>query len=114
VNLVAFGVVELDRRSTGTGRVVVSCDAATSFEVAIGGDGTRRMSGPGGGRLVYELYQDAAHAVRWGDGGASGSARGGQAAADAAANLTIYGVVPRQSGVPAGVYFDNLEVTLRF
>jgi spore coat protein U-like protein len=71
------------------------------------------MSGPDGGRLLYELYQDAAHAVRWGDGGASGGVRGGQADA-AAANLTIYGVVPRQDPVPAGVYFDNLEVTLRF
>jgi spore coat protein U-like protein len=116
VNLVAFGIVELDRQSTGTGRVVVSCDAATSFEVAIAGEGggARRMSGPDGGRLAYDLYQDAAHAVRWGDGRGSGAARPGNAAADAAANLTIYGVVPRQNGVPAGVYFDQLQVTLSF
>lgn len=116
VNLVAFGIVELDRQSTGTGRVVVSCDAATTFEIGIAGGGgdERRMIGPDGGRLAYRLYQDAAHAVRWGDDDGSGAARAGQATADAAANLTVYGVVPRQDGVPPGVYFDQLQVTLRF
>ena len=114
---VAFGTVDLSQRSTGTGRVVVSCDASTAFEVGINapsGDGDRRMTGPGGAALAYELYQDAARSVAWGEGGGSRPARAGNASADEPATLTVYGAVPSQVGAPPGEYLAQLQVTLSF
>jgi hypothetical protein len=76
---VAFGVVALDRTTAGTGKVAIVCGAPTVLDIDIVGSGReRRMKGPAGAELVYELYQDAAHAVRWGDGSGSGAARGGR------------------------------------
>jgi spore coat protein U-like protein len=116
---VAFGVVDTLRQSRGTGEVVVRCDSTASFQVGIspgraGGSGTRRMSGPDGARLDYYLFSDAGHSTPWGDGQALGGPVGGSAGDGSPARLTIYGVVPAQSNVPAGEYDDNLQVTLTF
>lgn len=113
---VAFGVVDLERASAGTGRIVVDCDRAATFEVGIASraGGPRRMRGPGGSDLVYELYQDAARKIRWGDGDGNGSARAGSAEAGKKTTLTIYGVIPRQGGVRPGEYADSVQVTLLF
>ncbi len=115
---VAFGVVDPAQRSLGTGEVVVSCDAAASFEAAIsaGGAGgaTRRMTGPNGGRLDYRLFTDAGRSIPWGDGGSAGDPVAGSSDGGAPSRLTIYGEVPAQAGVEAGEYLDSLEVTLTF
>lgn len=113
---VSFGTVDTRETTRGTGEVVVRCDAAAGFEVAISGNGggSRRMDGPDGGRLDYRLYADAARAVPWGDGGSLGNS---VAAASDGANprrLTIYGEIPAQTGVPAGEYVDSVQVTLLF
>jgi spore coat protein U-like protein len=111
---VAFGVIDTTARSTGTGEVVVRCDTATGFAVAISGGGGRRMNGPGGSRLDYRLYADAARAIPWGDGGSAGNAVAAASDGAGARRLTIYGEVPAQSGVLPGEYLDGLEVTLTF
>ena len=115
---VAFGVVDTTQRSTGTGEVVVRCDAAADFDVTIssGGaaGGTRRMNGPGGSRLDYRLFSDAGRSVPWGDGGSAGGPVAGSSDGSAPRRLTIYGEVPAQPGVEAGDYLDSLEVTLTF
>lgn len=111
---VAFGVIDTSRRSTGTGEVVVRCDTATSFAVAISAGGGRRMNGPGSSRLDYHLYADAARAVLWGDGGSVGEPVTASNDGAGAQRLTIYGEVPAQSGVTPGEYLDNLAVTLTF
>jgi spore coat protein U-like protein len=115
---VSFGVIDLARQSKGTGEVVVRCDGATTFQVGISpggaGDGTRRMSGPDAGRLDYHLFADAGHSIPWGDGQAIGKARAGSSDGGTPTRLTIYGVVPAQSGVPEGEYTDSLQVTLTF
>jgi spore coat protein U-like protein len=80
----------------------------------VGSGRERRMKGPGGAELVYELYQDAAHAVRWGGGSGSGAARAAAVDSSRSQKLTIYGVVPRQTDIPPGLYTDQIQVTLRF
>src|SRR5690606_21062619 len=59
---VTFGTVDTRENSRGTGEVVVRCDAASGFEIAISGAGSggnRRMDGPSGSRLGYRLFADA-------------------------------------------------------
>ncbi|MEK0081961.1 spore coat U domain-containing protein [Benzoatithermus flavus] len=115
---VAFGTIDVTRTSTGTGAVIVRCDAAASFEVGISpgrsGGEPRQMAGPQGGRLDYYLFADAGHSVPWGDGQAIGGTRSGRSDGAATTRLVIYGVVPPQPGVPAGEYIDSLQVTLTF
>lgn len=113
---VAFGNVDLARNSTGTGRVTIECGTAgqVTVEIAAASGGARRMDGPKAAKLAYELYQDSGRNVRWGSGSGDGSAQPATVKADVPTNLTVYGVVPRQSGVPPGDYTDQLVVTLSF
>ena len=76
--------------------------------------GTRRMDGPGGGRLDYQLFSDAGRAVPWGDGGSAGSPVSGSSDGSTPRRLTIYGEVPAQPGVEAGEYLDSLEIIVTF
>ena len=70
VDPVAFGTIDTRREATGTGRVLVTCDAATSVGVALSAPGgARRLAGPGSAALIYELFQDVARTTRWDDGG---------------------------------------------
>lgn len=118
VRPVAFGSIDTMGQARTTGEVVVRCDTAASFAVGIssgrGGSGGRRMDGPGDARLDYALFADAGYSVPWGDGAAIGSAVPGRAEAGAPTKLTIYGIIPRQPGLPAGDYADLLQVTLSF
>jgi spore coat protein U-like protein len=117
VDPVAFGVIDSTRQATGTGEVVVRCDAPASFEVGISpgrSGGTRRMTGPENGRLDYHLHTDAGRSIPWGDGQAIGRAQAGASDGNQPTRLTIYGTVPAQPGVPAGEYEDSLQVTLSF
>ena len=114
---VTFGAVDTRENNRGTGEVVVRCDQATGFEVAISGGGaggTRRMDGPEGGRLDYRLFADAARAVPWGDGGSVGNAVAAASDGTGQRRLTIYGEIPPQSGVLAGEYVASVQVTLSF
>ena len=114
-NAVAFGAVRPGQQASGTGRLVIACDRATQMQVGIAAAGsTRYMRGPGNSKLAYDLFQDAGHRTRWGSGKADGSLR--PAAADAGRNtaLTVYGVIPKQPGVPPGTYVDDLTVSVDF
>jgi spore coat protein U-like protein len=114
VDPVAFGTIDPTRESTGTGRVVVTCDAATATSVALSAPGGgRTLAGPGGAAIFYELYQDVARTTRWGDGGFR-PARGASVGSTEPSRLTIYGVIPSQTGVVPGGYLDHLQVTLTF
>ena len=52
--------------------------------------------------------------IPWGDGQAIGGPVAGRSDGRTPARLTIYGLVPRQPGTPAGDYADSLVVTLSF
>jgi spore coat protein U-like protein len=113
---VAFGNVDLSRNSTGTGRVTIDCASAgqVRVEIAAASGAARRMEDPKAAKLAYELYQDSGRNVRWGSGSGDGSAQPATVKADVPTSLTVYGVVPKQSGVPPGEYTDQLVVTLSF
>ena len=115
---VTFGVIDVTSRSRGTGEVVVRCDTAGSFAVAISngrsGKGQRQMIGPGGATLDYRLFSDSGRSVPWGDGLAEGQPVTGSSDGTNPARLTIYGAVPPQSGVTPGEYVDSVAVTLTF
>jgi spore coat protein U-like protein len=114
-NAVAFGAVRPGQQASGTGRLVVSCDQATRMQVGIAAaSGTRTMRGPGNAKLAYDLFQDAGHRTRWGSGRADGSARPAAVAARRDTTMTVYGVIPKQPGVPPGTYVDNLTVSVDF
>ena len=114
-NAVAFGAVRPGLQASGTGRLVVTCDRATQMQVGIAAaSGTRTMRGPGNAKLAYDLFQDSAHRTRWGSGKADGSARPAAAAAGRSSTLTVYGVIPKQPGVPPGTYVDDLTVSVDF
>jgi spore coat protein U-like protein len=114
---VAFGVVDVRQRSDSTGEVAVSCAIATPFKVAItgiGSPGNRYMTGPGNGRLSYELFTDPSFSTRWGDGSGAGQEVAAASDGESTKRLTIYGRVPEQNAVPAGGYSDSLTIELSF
>ena len=113
----AFGVVDVARGADSTGEISVSCQTATSFEVAIvgnGGQGNRYLSGPDGARLTYDVYPDATRSVPWTDGSGSGAVVAASGNPSETTKLPVYGRVPIQKAVPAGQYLDALTVSVTF
>lgn len=113
VRPVAFGRIDLSRKSFGKGEIVVRCDRPTSFAVAIPGGPERELVGPAGGRLRYRLYADPGHRRPWGDGGREGAAVEAENDGRRPTRLTVYGLIPRQRTVLEGQYVDQLPVSLR-
>lgn len=117
VSAVTFGIVEHDRRTDGTGRITVTCNTARPFLIGIGpgqGGSERRLSGPDGATLRYELYADPGRNFPWGDDQTGGSAVGAVSDGVHPNTFTIYGRIPAQGGKPPGIYTDSLLVTLSF
>jgi spore coat protein U-like protein len=79
---------------------------------------TRRLAS-GGNFIAYNLYQDQAYTIPWGDGtgGTSTLIVGGTGATLASLNqpITIYGKIPAMVTAPApGLYTDTLTATITF
>ena len=74
------------------------------------------------GRLAYGLFSDAARTTPWGDGGAGGATVGGTITTSLLALLclpghqahTIHGRIPANQSVPAGVYADQVVLTVTY
>lgn len=98
----------------GVGTVSVTCDAFSSYSIALGpGQGSllaRRLQGPGG-PLAYNLYTDVLRLAIWGDGTLGTALVGGSGTNS---SFTIYGRIPPRQPVPAGAYGDTVTVTLLF
>lgn len=105
----AAGAVE------GTGRIRVQCTPAAGYALSLtagqGNYSVREMH-DGPSVMTYNLYVDPAHVGVWGDGsGGSLTATGN--AADAW--HTVYGQVHAgQRWLPAGIYSDQVLVTINF
>lgn len=117
VTLVDFGRVDYKEGGDITGRLTVTCDGPTSFEVSASeGYGSyqgRVMVDPKGAVLRYNLYVDAARRRVWGDGEAGGTARiTGQSDGRKAVEYTIYGRIPRGQTVSSGRYRDSVKVSV--
>ena len=118
LSFVDFGRVETRRDEAVSGEVMVRCDQATSFKLALseglGSFERRRMAGPDGAKLVYNVYLDPGHRRVWGDGTAAGTALlTGRYDGRRRTILPVYALVPRGQSRPAGTYQDTLMVTLQ-
>lgn len=73
---------------------------------------TRRMAGPDGNFIEYELYRDSGRTLRWGntldDDTSTGTGQG-----STTIDLSVYGRIEEQSPA-AGSYQDTVTVTLTF
>ena len=117
--LVDFGRLDFRRGGDITGRVEVACAEPAEFTVELtpgfGDYGERRMRGPGGAELRYNLYVDPGRRLVWGDGASGGTAvLRGRNDGRRPTTLPVYGRVPGGQRVPPGSYGDNLAVRLNF
>jgi spore coat protein U-like protein len=114
----AFGSYDpLSSTPTDAASVInYSCSNSISVVVSLSGDGgghssPRTLNGPGGGKLVYDLFTSPARDVVWGDG------RGGTVTVNVDPNghsVAVYGRILAQQSAPAGSYSDNIYVTFNF
>lgn len=72
----------------------------------------RRMAGPGGSYITYELYRDNGRLQRWGNT-LNIDTLSGAANYQTLTQVTVYGRVPAQTAAPGG-YSDTVTVTLTF
>jgi spore coat protein U-like protein len=113
---VSFGGYDVfsEQSLDGAGSVAVSCDASTTYSIALspgaGSFGSRRMTS-GSHTLNYNLYDDATHSTIWGDGSAGTVVVGGTAVT---ATHTVYGRIPARQNAYVGSYGDAIVVTLSF
>ena len=118
LSFVAFGRVDARDDEAVSGEVMVACDEPTSFALALsegrGSFAQRRMAGPGGAELVYNVYLDPGHRRVWGDGNTAGTGLlSGRSDGRRQTVLPVYALVPRGQARPAGSYHDTLMVTLQ-
>ncbi len=106
----------IDAESTGAagaGSIELTCNADLAYSVSLD-DGSNPLTGQrrvesGGAFVDYELYQDAARSVRWGEGAESLALAG----TGASQPLTIYGrVLAGQTTPAAGTYLDTVRMTI--
>jgi spore coat protein U-like protein len=100
--------------------VQLHCSAGVVVEVGLdagsgsGSTKNRRMEAEAGGsgRLDYELYQDAARTIHWGD--KSGKDTRELLATGAAQAVPVYGQIPAGQNVGSGTYSDVITVQVQF
>lgn len=121
----ALGAFLGDNDLTAESDITVRCTAGTNFTIALddGVTGTyagRRMVGPGGDFLVYNLYTSDTYASVWGDGVGGGITVGGSGAGMGIANeltRTVYGrllAADNGGAVEAGAYSDTIVATITY
>lgn len=114
-----FGrVTPSERGAQAQADIRVQCPANTAW--CIGLDlgqhsvaGERRMAGPSGEYLDYELYRDPGRTESWGD--IPGEMAAGQTDAQGThLNVTVYGYVPAQPDAVPGAYRDQVVATIYY
>jgi len=128
VGNVAFGIYDVFSGSglASTSSFTITCERTLlipsernlNFNMELSGNAsTFREMSSGGHRLKYNLYANSNHTTPWGNGA---YARAG-ALTFSLANLgpesviyTVYGLVPGNQMVAAGVYGDTINVTVNF
>ncbi len=101
-----------------TGMVTVTCSPSASYtiELSAGHGGTyspRKMTGPGGRTLDYNLFRDASRTTVWGDG-VGGTSRVGGSDDGSGSSHTLYGRIPAGQNPYVGSYSDSIQVTVVF
>ena len=119
----ALGEFVGDNNLTAQSDITVRCTNGTAFSIALddGVTGTyagRRMVGPGGNSLVYNLYTDNTYAAVWGDDTGTTDVVGGSGTGMAnALTRTVYGrllAADNVGAVEAGAYSDTIVATITY
>jgi len=103
----------------GSTPITSSCGFLETYDIGLSagtGSGatttTRKMTGPGGATLSYQMFQNSTHTTNWGDNYGTdtvdGTCTGG--------NQTsyIYPQAPAGQNVPPGTYTDTITVTMPY
>ena len=117
-NTLSFGSY-VNSTDDGTGIVTVNCSLTTPYNIGLNAGTstgatvtTRKMTGPGGALLNYNLFQDSAHTLNWGNTVGTDTVSGIGNGVDQ--SYTVYGVLPAGQNVPPGSYTDTITATLTF
>jgi spore coat protein U-like protein len=113
---VSFGSYDFQSSQNldSVGHVIVSCDASTSYSIALGpgiGSYDTRLMQNGAHQLAYNLYTDIIHSTVWGDG-SNGSVSMQGSGTDV--DYPVYGSVPAGQNPYVGAYSDTLTVVVTF
>lgn len=102
------GTLGLTCTSVGASTVVVDLSAGGAPGFA-----SRRLAGPGGVDLGYNLYTDASRTIVWGDG-TSGTSHYGPVnpPEGSLVSLPVYARIPARQNVVGGAYGDTIVVTI--
>lgn len=100
-----------------TSTIQLQCPNGTVWRVGLNNGGNangniRRMAGPGGNYLRYELYRDPQRSQRWGNTLGTDTSNG--TGTNASQSLTVYGRIPAQASPVPGTYSDTVTVTLTY
>lgn len=116
---VAFGNYESGSSSVvnARGQVNVSCTVGTAYTVGLSGGTSantaqRELSNGANGSLDYNLYQDAAYSVVWGDSAGVNTVSGTYTTAQQP--LEVYGRISGGQAAAAGSYSDTITVTITY
>lgn len=112
-----FGRIVRQAGEVVRGEVRVRCDRPTRFRLSLseghGNYRVRRMRGPQGSRLKYNLYVDAALRRVWGDGLTAGTARlVGRNDGRRSTIVPVYARLVRDQQAHAGQYSDALVIAV--
>lgn len=91
---------------TATGKV--TCAGAWNIPLDAGtgagaSETTRKMTGPGGTTLSYQLFTDASHSNNW------GNTTGNELTGTGNTNITVYGQIIAAQSVAPGTYTDTIS-----
>ncbi|MDO5624864.1 MAG: spore coat protein U domain-containing protein [Pseudomonadota bacterium] len=97
-----------------------TCTLRTPYQIGLDNGqnalgNVRRMAGPGGDFISYELYRDSARTQRWGNAVGVDTLSTGTIGSGAATSHTLWGRVPPQAVSPTpGNYSDTVTVTVTY
>jgi len=116
----AFGSYDVfsSEDTLGAGNIQVTCDQPFSISLSAGANSnnyrTRRMAGPNGSYLFYNLYSDVDHLSLWGDSTDPSQMVHGKGTGQAE-SFDVYGVIGHgQTAASVGTYGDSILVLVTF
>jgi len=100
-----------------TTTVQTQCTNNTAFQIGLdngqhASGNTRRMAGSSGDLVIYELYQDSARSIRWGNTVNTDTVTG--TGNGAVQTNTVYGRVAPQTTPTPGAYGDTITVNVTY
>ena len=119
----ALGEFVGDNNLTAQSDITVRCTNGTAYSIALddgvtGSYAGRRMVGPGGNFLVYNLYTDNTYGAVWGDDTGTTDVVGGAGTGMAnALSETVYGrllAADNVAPVDVGAYSDTIVATITY